>query len=416
MQELFSFVEGRLDREKTRGIVAHLLRGCRPCRLAASHWMAGEGRGAAPEENAYDAAFERVTRSFRVREARQVPDEHFEAGDPREIEALISRCWSLRYRDGAEMVRLARLAITVANRLRPEEHEAPMLADLRCRAWAHLGNSLRVVGDLVEAEVALERAAELLGPGSGDPEIVACVYDFQASLFMAQRRFELAEAALGAVCSIHFIREDAHGAGRAMISRGLACAFAGRLADAMSWTSQGLAQIDPEVDPALFFVTLHNQLWFLVECGRFAEARALRETHEEHWHDEGLNGLKVSWLDARIEAGLGELGMAASRLAAVRRGFEEAGMRFRVAIAGLDLAAVLLQLGHTEEAMSEVSAVIGILGGMEASREHAAAALILRSALEAGAVQWLVVQHVAGILRRGDNWAGSPGSQPISEV
>lgn len=36
MEKLFSFTEGQLDREETWGILTHLLKGCRSCRLAAS--------------------------------------------------------------------------------------------------------------------------------------------------------------------------------------------------------------------------------------------------------------------------------------------------------------------------------------------------------------------------------------------
>jgi anti-sigma factor ChrR (cupin superfamily) len=44
MEELFSFAEGQLDREETWGILAHLLQGCRSCRLTASRLMTGGRR------------------------------------------------------------------------------------------------------------------------------------------------------------------------------------------------------------------------------------------------------------------------------------------------------------------------------------------------------------------------------------
>lgn len=64
-KHLASFVEGKLERQQARLIVAHLLRGCPDCRKTANEALV---RGRALPDNAYDAAFERTSSAVRKRQ------------------------------------------------------------------------------------------------------------------------------------------------------------------------------------------------------------------------------------------------------------------------------------------------------------------------------------------------------------
>lgn len=63
-KNLAAFVEGKLERQQARLVVAHLLRGCPVCRTTAKEALT---RGRALPDNAYDAAFERTSPTARKR-------------------------------------------------------------------------------------------------------------------------------------------------------------------------------------------------------------------------------------------------------------------------------------------------------------------------------------------------------------
>ena len=64
-KHLTAFVEGRLERQQTRLVIAHLLRGCPRCRERANEILA---RGRSLPDNAYDAAFERTSAAVSKRQ------------------------------------------------------------------------------------------------------------------------------------------------------------------------------------------------------------------------------------------------------------------------------------------------------------------------------------------------------------
>jgi tetratricopeptide (TPR) repeat protein len=277
---------------------------------------------------------------------------------------------------------------------------ALQLADLRCRAWAGLGNAYRVNDDLRLAEDALARAAAFLGKGSGNPFLKARIYEFQASLYGAQRSFDQAQSALDAAASMYVELGELHKAGRVLISKGLHAGYSHQPHLAARYTGQGLALLDETADPDLFFIASHNQLWFLVECSRFHEARELLHSRQPLRADDRLNALKLQWLEGRIAAGLDELELAADRLAQARLGFESAGLRYNSSLIALDLAATLLRLGRPREAREILAGAARVFAELEVSREALAAALVLRAALENEITPLLLVTRAADLLRR----------------
>lgn len=56
-KDLIAFLEGKLERQQARTVIAHFLRGCPDCREAVAK---GPVRGRDLPSRAYDAAFERV--------------------------------------------------------------------------------------------------------------------------------------------------------------------------------------------------------------------------------------------------------------------------------------------------------------------------------------------------------------------
>ena len=110
--------------------------------------------------------------------------------------------------------------------------------------------------------------------------------------------------------------------------------------------------IDSDREPRLALTAVHNTAFFLLTCGRFREARSLVWQNLTRYEEHGgqLDRIKLQGLRGLICAGLGELGRAEEYLIAARRGFEEAGVRYHAAIAGLDMSVVWLRQGRREEA------------------------------------------------------------------
>ena len=91
---------------------------------------------------------------------------------------------------------LALLALTGAERLDPERHPAPVVADLKARIWAAAGEARRRQGDLAGAEEALRAAAAGLAQGTGDLLVEARLLEFEAAVRRTQGRTREAAALL----------------------------------------------------------------------------------------------------------------------------------------------------------------------------------------------------------------------------
>lgn len=431
--ELDGFVWNRLPAERTRAVLLHLLRGCETCLSTLAPHIAGLlGLAEPPEitlssledaeyDAAIDRAFARVLKAEKPwedkkREGLAVPLSSTAGAAPGDLarsrgipdfEALLERSWALRLEDPAEMVRLAEEARDLAERIDPGELGPQGAIDLRCRAWVELGNAYRVADRLSQAEQALGRATELFVQGTQDELLAARLFDVQASLLGDCRRFELAESALDLVFAIHRRRGDLHLAGRALISKGVYAGYQGQTEESIRLVEQGLELIEPDREPRLLYVALHNQARSLMECGRLRDARiALWKLKARGLRPVGrIDELKVRWLEAQINAGLGELDRAELALREVKRGFEEAGLGYKAALAGLELGAVLLRRGCTEDAIAEGLAAVDVFLSLGIAREAGVSVLLLKKGFEQRMADVALLEHVINLLHQSE---GSP--------
>jgi tetratricopeptide (TPR) repeat protein len=387
-QDLQAFAGGELSREAARAAVAHLLRGCGPCRSeAAGLWQLNQPL-AAPPADAYDAAFDRLSAALGNGKA--------------EVETLLQRAWALRHDDPEEMRRTARLAVITASGLPPEAK------DLLSRAWAVYGNACRIAGDLPEAQQALDRAAEILGPGAGSPEERARLYELQASLEAARGNDDLALTALDAAFALHQERGDLHMAGRALITKGLYTGYAGRSREAFRITQRGLDMVDETREPELVLAAIHNQIWFLVESGRLREARSLLGAHRDELATDEAQRLDLLWLEGRIRAGLRDGKRALLDLEAAEQGFAAAGRRSQAANVKLDQASIHLRLGDSARALSLIRAAEEAFLQIEAPQSTRMALAFLRQRLAQREIPAPVVLRLADLIRRGQRAGGRP--------
>ncbi|HEX9944690.1 MAG TPA: hypothetical protein VGG03_21985 [Thermoanaerobaculia bacterium] len=442
--ELEGFVWNRISPGRAGEVISHLVRGCAQCRAAVAPHLKGLfGLGEPPprvltpqEDAAYDAALDRafaavLDRAGRLREERKREAlALLESSEPETVpeipphlqgiplfEALLERSWSLRHENPREMVGYAQWAQKLADRLDPAGLDPRRLKDLQCRAWIELGNAYRVADDLAEAEVALGEAVKLYVEGTRDEFLAARLFTVQASLLGANRRFDLAETALDLVFTLHQRHGNKHLAGRALIMKAIFTGYHGDPQKAVRLIGEGLALVDEEQDPQLVFSAIQSQARFLVDCGCFRDARVVLFKLKARGLATGgrINELKIRWLEGQINAGLGELDRAGRALLEVKQGFEEAHLGYKAALAGLELGAVLLRQGKSEQAKREVLAAADVFIALKVQREARASVLLLRKAFERRLADAVLLDYVIGLLRRVEEAADTRLESPAGE-
>ncbi|MEO6195338.1 MAG: hypothetical protein ABIS20_20145 [Thermoanaerobaculia bacterium] len=413
-QNLQAFASGELSREGARAVVAHLLSGCAACRSeSAGVWLLEKSREPLPAD-AYDTAFDRVLAVFQGGSEAIATAPSPAAGwlqeragvavdvqGPELVEALLQRAWDLRHESPEETRRISRTAVLAAGALSPEIHGAPRVADLLSRASAGYGNACRIAGDLDEAQESLDLAAELLTRGTGDLADRARIYEFKASLEAARGNYDPAMAALDAAYALHIERDDAHRAGRDLITKGLYLGHMGRSRDAFRLTQRGLAMVDEAQDPGLVLSAIHNQIWFLVESGRLREARSLLGAHRDRLATGETQRLDLLWLEGRISAGLRHEEAGLRDLEAAEQGFLATGRRAQAANVQLDQAAVHLRRGDSARALALIRAAEEAFLLLDTPQSTRMGLAFVRRSLAERQIPAQFVLRLADIVRRG---------------
>jgi tetratricopeptide (TPR) repeat protein len=316
------------------------------------------------------------------------------------FEALLERSWALRRESTEDMVALARAAVLWSQGLQERDWGPKEIADLRCRAWAELGNAYRVADSLDLADEAFEHATMFLLRGTGDELLSARLLETLASYYSARRNFDLACEALAIVTSIYQRLGNPHLAGRALISRGIYTSYQGRSEDAIHLIDDGLSLVEPERDSGLMYCALQSRAWILVDCGRFEDAqKALFDLRVRRLDVGGrLGELKLHWLEGHVNSGLKRYDVAERALGQVKEGFEQAGLGYKAALAGLELAEVWLFQNRVAEAESVALECADVFLALGIRRELLAVMLVLRKAAETKCLNLAILQYTLHLL------------------
>jgi tetratricopeptide (TPR) repeat protein len=316
-------------------------------------------------------------------------------------EALLARSWAVRYEDPRQMCHLAKVAVELAQSFDSKKYGPWCVADYASRAWGELANAYRVANCYREAQQAFGTAYELYRQGSQDRRLRMRLLDLESSLLGALREFDSALPRLTFLADLYREAGEIHLAGRTLITKALYTYYSGQVADAFRTNAEGLALIDECRDPSLVIAATMNQLLFLVEARRYPEAKKLlfrnrvRFTSLDH-----MLKIRLRWIDGRISYGFGQFESAEIAFLEVKKGFEEAGLRFACALAGLDLALALLRQDRADEAAQEGIASAAMFNSLRIHREVLGSVLVIEEALREKKADFVLLENTMAYLRR----------------
>lgn len=297
---------------------------------------------------------------------------------------------------------LARLALDLSEYIDPATYGAETIEDLRGRAWAYVGNALRVQSDLRGAQEALDRALVHLRNGTREPWERAVWMDLKASLLRAQRRFEEATRLLRRALVLFLAVGDRHRAGRTLVSMDIVLHQAGQAERGIPLLYQALELIDPAQEPHLLLIAKHNLIDDLAESGRYMEAqrlllktRALYGCFDEPWIQN-----RLAWVEGKIARGLGQSDRAEEIFQTAKARFLDMNSAYDVALVSLDLAGLYTEQGRTAELKRLAEEMVPIFASLQIHRETLAAFTLWQQAVHAETAGVELTARVASALKR----------------
>jgi tetratricopeptide (TPR) repeat protein len=290
---------------------------------------------------------------------------------------------------------LARLAQEIAERVQGPEG---WCKSVQGYAVGHVGNALRVPGELRAADAAFKRALRLWHAGS-DPDAVldpGRLLDLEASLRRDQRRFAEALALLEEALKVGRCPE------RYLIKKGFTLEVLGEYERAVEALLEAKPLVERQRDERLYDILHLNLALDLCHLGRYGEAqeigRGVRTRAAERGDELGV--LRGVWLEGRIAAGLGRPEEARRRLAQARREFAARGMGYDAALALLEEAVLLLEEGRMAEVRALTPSLAKVFDSKGVHREALAALRLFQETAEHEEVTAELARRVLAYLFR----------------
>jgi tetratricopeptide (TPR) repeat protein len=317
-------------------------------------------------------------------------------------ELLLQESHEAGFQDPSQSGELARLAVTVAELLSPEDcGGAEAWNGLCARAWAQLGNAGRIGSDLLAAEQAFAEARARSQQGISLLD-AARVLDLEASLHRDRRRLEEASRLLDQVIRIYQRLGQWNLLGRALKQRSMVCGEEGDLESEMAFLRRALDLLDPREEPRTFLAARHNLISALNQSGRSREAFSLLfHTRPLYLKIGGrMNLLRMRWLEGLVAQGLGREEQAATAFREVREAFLDLGLGYDAALVSLDLAGILVHQGRAADVRRLAEDMLAALPGRDLPQEATAALLCFCHTARQEDVGTALVQRIADFLKR----------------
>jgi tetratricopeptide (TPR) repeat protein len=306
------------------------------------------------------------------------------------------------FSDPVQAVETAHLAVRLTEHLGSAYHPDWVL-ELRARAFAHLGNARRVLGELKGADDALFFADECLeASGLRNAVVEAEVLSFKASLRLDQGRLEEALALVDQALPLFEGAGHALGVCRTLLQKSKILTTMGLndlAIDVLRASTQG---IDREQDSRLFAYAHQSLVGSLVYAGRYEEAERLVPEAKELFGmtAEPLDWLRLRWLEANIAQGKGRLAVAEADYRELQREFLVFGNGLDAALVSLDLATLLWEQGRTAELKRLAEEILLVFESQDVHREALASLLLFQQACREDRLTGEMLRQIATQLRR----------------
>ncbi|HEV7518247.1 MAG TPA: hypothetical protein VGR07_18260 [Thermoanaerobaculia bacterium] len=316
---------------------------------------------------------------------------------------LLKKSLEAVFEDPTRAIGLAELGVRITEYLVEAAYDPDWVLDLKARAWAYLGNGLRVLGELWSAESAFRRSEEYMEASmTGNPHVRAEVLDLKGSLRRAQRRLDEAEALAGEALALYRESEDAAGVGIVLIKQAKILEERGEPDGAIVLLEEAAGIVGGEKKSRLLLCARHNLAFLLTTAELYTEAEALLPEVRRLSQELGnpLDLVRLRWVEGRVALGRGERETAEAALRDVQREFFERRMGYDAALVSLDLAALYAREGRTAELKSLAGEIMPVFESREVNREAIAALLMFQHAAAEERLTANLARELAAFLKR----------------
>lgn len=297
----------------------------------------------------------RVDPKVQAEEAREEERYHSVAV----IDGLLRRAQAEVLHDPQITRTLARSALAIVEAMFPSPR-VPLgaLRDLAALGHAQLGNVSRLLCEWEEAEQRFGRAYDLLLHGGGDLEVHAHVNWLFGALLKDRREFVPAIRFLERARDDYRELQQEHEVGIVLLTLSVLYRDIQDPSLALKTHIQAYGLLDEEKSPTLAVAAWNNLAHLLCDAARYEEAEEVLQqlpTIYENLVPNSPAQLNLTWMRGKIDHGLGRFSEAMEKYLYARRGYEQHGNLYRVAVISLDL----LQLHYGKGDLDEVEKLAG---------------------------------------------------------
>jgi len=304
------------------------------------------------------------------------------------------------FEDASRAVNFAELGVKVSQTL-GDAYDPNWVLDLRARAYAHLGNAQKVLGELRSAETAFREAEALLARSmTGNDLVGAEVMQLKSSLRRAQRRLDEAMNLIERALSIYREQDDRQGVGVCLLKNARILEERGQTEAAIASLREALEMADPLSRLGLY--VRQNLALCLTLAGHHEEARQfLAEIRGDFERSaRPLDLLRLQWTEGKIALGLGRPQEAEEAFRRVQEEFLARGMGYDAALVSLDLAILYARERRTEDLKRLAVEILQVFESRDVHREAVAALILFRSACEEERLTVELAGQIATLLQR----------------
>jgi tetratricopeptide (TPR) repeat protein len=319
--------------------------------------------------------------------------------DPALVEHLVVQCWEHRYGDPDKMLDYAETAVAVARWLPP----GASASDALCRACLHLSNTHRRRAELDLASAMMEQAKAAWTSGSQKPALKAEMLWIEGGLLHDLRQLDAAASSFRTAADLYSSLGDAENRASVLISEGVALREAGNPEDAVVPFHQALLALGSRGNAKLRISGLQSLCRCLCDLGEYEYALFLTRSFDWLFYSSREPGIaiRVAFLNAQIDDGLGHRLAAEHGYERCREWFAAAGLLYEQALASLHLAEFLAREGRGSDVRELCEEVREVFDALGIARESTAASL-LRDAMERPKAELVkaVLQHLEREVRQ----------------